>query len=151
MPAESFNPLHVDEDVPQYTPGTKLDDDDGFTWLYLRAGTSIDIYDAVRLDSDYDVPTLDTNNSSALGGTRVGVAQTVIPLHQWGWVLVYGLGRVNAKANTDAYAQLHTSTTGGHVTDATAGKSIREISLTADHGSGDGSAPCQLNWPSLAF
>ena len=124
--------------------------DDGSIYIYCQAEAACSQYDACEMDEGHMVSPTDNAGTQ---GTRIGVPQVAMADNSYAWVLVYGNGRVNAKASAAANALLYTHATTGHLEDAESASNASDIAyrilLTTARAASDGDAPCFMHWPAL--
>lgn len=99
--------------------GQKKRDQLGNLWQYVQANGAITIYDAVKIDDDFQIVPI-TSTISGDEPTKVGVAQNAFADNEYGWVMIQGKGSVNAIALTAHDVKIYTCATAGFVDDASA-------------------------------
>ena len=134
-----------------FRPGNLGTDVYSNVYRFVKASAAIDQYDVVAIESDSDAAASAASATAALN-KPLGVAQAAIASGDYGWVMIYGTGRVNAKASATAYTQLYNHATAGHVEDATStnAKTILGIILPVARGGTDGNAACTVNFPAYS-
>jgi hypothetical protein len=100
-----------------FTVGNRRQDQNGNTWVFVQASSSLTIYDAVRVKSDFKVAqlTLDT----AKQAVEVAFAQVAFQIGEYGWVMTSGRPTVKLAAACEKQVALYATATGGVLDDAT--------------------------------
>ena len=113
-------------------------------YVYSQADGAIDAGDLVAIKAGQADATGINENAVQFGAATAAFAD-----EEYGWVQVWGLGTVNAKASAAAYTVLFTHATAGHVEDSTTtnADSIYGLQLTAARAATDGSVSCQMMFP----
>lgn len=127
--------------VPDHTPGTRLNGNNGSSWMYVRASLSIAQYDAVALvykttgaagastsTVPVAVPLTITTGQVASG---IGFAQIAFPdKGSYGWVNVGGTPIVKLAIDCEPYVPLYATATAGVLDDATVSVAITGLYAT---------------------
>ena len=135
----------------EFAPGSLTWGDEDAAWLYCRAdagGVSGAGY-VVLIDEDFAADMLDTTNSAAGFGQRVGVAAAAVAASQYFWAQVRGVAAIRVAASAAANAALNATATAGQADDdATAGAEIIDgLVLTTANGGAAGTAVGVLDDP----
>lgn len=126
--------------------GTRYTDHRGYEYIYVHANGAISQYDFVVFDETFEAYELTT--ALAIDHPSGGVAQVAAADNDYLWLLVKGVGQVNALALCAAEVQLYSSGTAGHLDDADASQhAIIGIRLSAAVGGAPASAACYLDNP----
>jgi hypothetical protein len=143
--------LNVDDtpttNVSGFALGTRCEDHRGYEYNYVHANGAIEQYDFVVFDEAYEAYALTA--ALAIDHPSGGAAQVAFADNDYGWLLVRGVGSVNALTLCAAEVQLYSSGTEGHLDDADASQSaVIGIRLSAAVGGGGAaSAACYLDHP----
>ena len=144
MSNSMFNPA-LTHKVAVYKPGDRLKDYRGMDFVYVRAKADISRHAVCT----FKIPSFlaeESDETTSARGDRVGVAlETDIPKDEYGWICVYGYGRIKVRANCKANDALFTNGV-GYVDDSRASDEhgIQEIVLNEAGPSTDGLA--NANW-----
>ena len=127
------------------TPGSRVNTSNNGVYIFVRAESTINAYDAVIMstyaDSASTTPVMravpvTTTNAAALGYNMVGFAQTAIASSYYGWV---GLNGCNPKV------PLYTTATAGSLDDTTVSAGFIQ-GIVANTSATSASAPyCMVN------
>ena len=110
------------------TPGTRVNTTNNGVYVFARAESIINQFDAVIMstyaDSASSTPVLravpvTTTNAAALGYNMVGFAQTAIASSYYGWIGINGILQVNLLVACQPKVPLYTTATAGKLDDAT--------------------------------
>ena len=110
------------------TPGTRVNTTNNGVYVFARAESTINQFDAVIMstyaDSASSTPVLravpvTTTNAAALGYNMVGFAQTAIASSYYGWIGINGILQVNLLVSCQPKVPLYTTSTAGKLDDAT--------------------------------
>ena len=110
------------------TPGTRVNTTNNGVYVFARAESTINQFDAVIMstyaDSASSTPVLravpvTTTNAAALGYNMVGFAQTAIASSYYGWIGINGVLQVNLLAACQPKVPLYTTSTAGKLDDTT--------------------------------
>lgn len=136
-------------DRPGHKVGTRAADHRGYEYIYVHANGAIAQYDFVVFDETFEG--YQGTKALAEDHCSVGVAQVALADNDYGWVMVKGVGEVNALTSCAAEVQLYTSATAGHLDDADASQhAVIGIRLsTAVGGGGADSVACYLDNPKV--
>jgi len=110
------------------TPGTRVNTTNNGVYVFARAESTINQFDAVIMstyaDSASSTPVLravpvTTTNAAALGYNMVGFAQTAIASSYYGWIGINGILQVNLLVACQPKVPLYTTATAGKLDDTT--------------------------------
>ena len=110
------------------TPGTRVNTTNNGVYVFARAESTINQFDAVIMstyaDSASSTPVLravpvTTTNAAALGYNMVGFAQTAIASSYYGWIGINGILQVNLLVACQPKVPLYTTGTAGKLDDTT--------------------------------
>jgi len=110
------------------TPGTRVNTTNNGVYVFARAESTINQFDAVIMstyaDSASSTPVLravpvTTTNAAALGYNMVGFAQTAIASSYYGWIGINGVLQVNLLIACQPKVPLYTTSTAGKLDDTT--------------------------------
>jgi hypothetical protein len=110
------------------TPGTRVNTTNNGVYVFARAESTINAFDAVIMstfaDSASSTPVLravpvTTTNAAALGYNMVGFAQTAIASSYYGWIGINGILQVNLLVACQPKVPLYTTSTAGKLDDTT--------------------------------
>jgi hypothetical protein len=110
------------------TPGTRVNTTNNGVYVFARAESTINQFDAVIMstyaDSASSTPVLravpvTTTNAAALGYNMVGFAQTAIASSYYGWIGINGVLQVNLLVACQPKVPLYTTSTAGKLDDTT--------------------------------
>jgi hypothetical protein len=110
------------------TPGTRVNTTNNGVYVFARAESIINQFDAVIMstyaDSASSTPVLravpvTTTNAAALGYNMVGFAQTAIASSYYGWIGINGILQVNLLVGCNPKVPLYTTATAGKLDDTT--------------------------------
>jgi len=110
------------------TPGTRVNTTNNGVYVFARAESTINQFDAVIMstyaDSASSTPVLravpvTTTNAAALGYNMVGFAQTAIASSYYGWIGINGVLQVNLLVACQPKVPLYTTGTAGKLDDTT--------------------------------
>ena len=110
------------------TPGTRVNTTNNGVYVFARAESIINQFDAVIMstyaDSASSTPVLravpvTTTNAAALGYNMVGFAQTAIASSYYGWIGINGILQVNLLVACQPKVPLYTTATAGKLDDTT--------------------------------
>jgi hypothetical protein len=110
------------------TPGTRVNTTNNGVYVFARAESTINQFDAVIMstyaDSASSTPVLravpvTTTNAAALGYNMVGFAQTAIASSYYGWIGINGILQVNLLVACQPKVPLYTTSTAGKLDDTT--------------------------------
>jgi hypothetical protein len=121
-------------------------DDKGNVYIAGQAAGAIGQYDFVAVDHVGQIRKKNDTAEADMGRT-LGSMAIALADNEWGWVLACGVGRVNVVTAAAANVMLYTTATDGRLDDTAANQKILGIQLTTARGSGNGDAPCVMNWP----
>ena len=107
-------------DAGNHVLGECIEGSDGNVYQFVRANGVVDQYDAVAIDEAGDAVALTTAVSGAVP-TAVGACQVAFTDNDYGWAVRKGQSfSVNALASCAGDVVLYTTTTAGHLDDASA-------------------------------
>lgn len=121
------NPLYADATLPTVGPQQNIDfvlggclpGADGTEWMFIQASGSIDQYDWVGIDENFQAAQL--TKGMADDGWFIGIAQVAFDDNDGGWVAISGANiNGNVKASCASDTALFTTSTAGHVDDTSA-------------------------------
>ena len=123
-------------------------DDRGNVYICAQASGAIPDYEMCFINQSGQAIKATTANGDDEIGSAMGACQITLADDEFGWFLIFGVGRVDVGASCAADSLLYTTTTGGRLDDA-AGSNMKIIGihLTTARGTGNGDAPCVMNWP----
>ena len=136
------------------TPGTRVNTSNNGVYMFVRAESTINAFDAVIMSSYADsasttpvmraVP-VTTTNAAALGFNMVGFAQTAIASSYYGWVGLNGMLKVNLLVGCNPKVPLYTTSTAGALDDTTVSAGFIQ-GIVANTSATSASAPfCMVN------
>jgi len=136
------------------TPGTRVNTTNNGVYVFARAESTINQFDAVIMstyaDSASSTPVLravpvTTTNAAALGYNMVGFAQTAIASSYYGWIGINGILQVNLLVACQPKVPLYTTGTAGKLDDATVSSGYIQ-GIVANTSATSASAPfCVVN------
>jgi hypothetical protein len=136
------------------TPGTRVNTTNNGVYVFARAESTINAFDAVIMstfaDSASSTPVLravpvTTANAAALGYNMVGFAQTAIASSYYGWIGLNGVLQVNLLAACQPKVPLYTTSTAGKLDDTTVSAGYIQ-GIVANTSAASASAPfCVVN------
>ena len=134
-----------------YTPGQFSFDAAGKGWVYVQAQAFVHIHRACRLDTpSFHVERIATTNDRE--GDRVCIAELTFDAGDWGWMQVYGFGRLDVQGPTVSHTAMRTTpaSNAGRLRDGTVSSGqIAGITLL-ETTSGSRTARAVFNWPYVA-
>jgi len=110
------------------TPGTRVNTTNNGVYVFARAESTINQFDAVIMSTYADSASLTpvlravpvtTTNAAALGYNMVGFAQTAIASSYYGWIGINGVLQVNLLVACQPKVPLYTTSTAGKLDDTT--------------------------------
>lgn len=120
--ADLSNPITDLEEGKGFALGDVHCDSDGKEYVFVQADGAIAATDVVIFSEAYQADAIDTTNSAAALGDRVGVAVYAFADNDYGWVQVKGPATVNVATSAAANTKLNTTATAGRIDDdATSG------------------------------
>jgi hypothetical protein len=130
-----------------FTVGNRRQDQNGNTWVFVQASSSLTIYDAVRVKSDFKVAqlTLDT----AKQAVEVAFAQVAFQIGEYGWVMTSGRPTVKLAAACEKQVALYATATGGVLDDATVSTMIQGVVATTSSTNSAAGVACVAQFPSI--
>ena len=131
--------------------GTCDHGEDGTSFVYAQANGAISQFDVCLLPESWAADQLDTTNSAASFGEKVGVAYASLADSQYGWFLVCGTAdAINVGSSCAANTALNATATPGRLDDdATVGAEVVDrLVLTTAESSGN-QAPGVLSHPTI--
>ncbi len=126
--------------------GTVSVDNEGGRWRYVQANGALTIYDAVKIDNDFQAVQLTTTVSGS-EPTNVGIAQVAFSDNEYGFVFEGpggGLGsgiKVNTLASAVADSKMYTTGTAGAIDD-TATDLIQGLTIVTTNGGSTAAVEC---------
>jgi len=136
------------------TPGTRVNTTNNGVYVFARAESTINQFDAVIMstyaDSASSTPVLravpvTTTNAAALGYNMVGFAQTAIASSYYGWIGINGVLQVNLLVACQPKVPLYTTSTAGKLDDTTVSAGYIQ-GIVANTSAASASAPfCVVN------
>jgi hypothetical protein len=127
--------------------GDRRTDGAGNTYVYIQASASLNIYDCVRIKSDYKAAqmTLDT----AKQAVEVGFVQVAFELGNYGWAMVTGRPTVKLAAACEKQVALYATATGGVLDDATVSTMIQGVVATTSSTNSAAGVACVAQFPTI--
>jgi hypothetical protein len=111
--------LNVTNTVQQFPLGERATGTNGTVWIYGRAQTAVLQYDAVTIDSSFNINSLMAADVKA--GKQIGTAQVAFAALDYGWICISGSSlMINVKASAQTSLPVIPSTVTGSL-DTTAG------------------------------
>ncbi len=131
-----------------FSLGQRMEDADGNVYVYVQADGAVAAGDVVLLTEAFQADAIDTTNSAAAIGDKVGVAKGTLTDNQYGWAQIYGVASaINAATGATANTVLNTTATAGRLDDdaTTGAETITGLYITATAASN--TAAGILNYP----
>jgi hypothetical protein len=127
--------------------GDRRIDHAGNTWVYVQASSSLTIYDAVRVKSDYKAAqlTIDTGKQAV----EVAFAQVAFEVGDFGWVMATGRPTVKLAAACEKQVALYATATGGVLDDATVSTMIQGVVATTSSTNAAAGVACVAQFPTI--
>lgn len=151
--------VRTSSEGPEFDPGqigfnTTSDGSKGYIYVQdSGSGITGDGYVALVDGSDFTavMATVTTSAPGTGAGKMAGVARAAIAASGFGWLQIFGVGKVQVSASCAAYTLINTTATPGQLDDdATASSEVVDgIVLDVANGVSAGAVAGFLNWPKV--
>jgi len=122
----------------EYSLGTRASGKDGSEFVYVQADGAVAATDVVVISEAWQADSIDTTNSAAALGDKVGVARAAFADNEYGWVQVHGVvDAINVASSCAPNVKLNSTATAGRIDDdaTTGAETIAGLYTTGAEGS----------------
>lgn len=127
--------------------GTLQWSEDGKAYIFVQADGAITANDVVIMTEAYQADQIDTTNSAAALGDRVGVAPATFADNEYGWIQIFGPCTANVGSSAAANTKLNTTATAGRIDDDATSGAETILGLYTTGAESGNEAAAILTWP----